>query len=568
MDLFTEISLIVLIAAVVSVVMRLLRQPFIIGYIITGVLVGPYLLNLLKSTEVIELFSKIGITALLFIVGLGLSPKVVKDVGPVSLVTGIGQVVFTSVIGFFIVAYLGFTLLESVYIAVAITFSSTIIILKLLSDKGDVNKLYGKISIGFLLVQDLIATLLLVAISTLTVSPSGQSLFVSVSLTLVKGLLLLLTIFAISNLVLPKFGTFLAKSQELLFIFSLAWGLTIGVLYHKLGLSVEIGALVAGVSLSMTPYSYEIGSRLKPLRDFFIILFFILLGREMVFQNLQIYLGPIIILSVFILVGNPLIVLLLMNILGFKKRVGFLCGLTVAQISEFSLILMALGFKVGHVSKDALSVVTFIGIITIAGSTYLILYAEKIYQKLSRYLTVFEVRKVNRAKFETPHNFEAILAGYHRVGGDFVQLFKSLNLKFLVIDFDPESIKRATQEGVPNIYGDIEDTEFLDELDISQTKLVVSTIPDFEANCLLVDRVRRENKEAIIIILSDDVDEALKLYELGTSYVVMPHFVGAEFASNLIKNYKFEEGLFEKEKSKHREYLQKRKLELSRQLAA
>ena len=376
MDQFYEISLILLFAFVVSTLMRYLKQPLVIGYILTGLIVGPYFFDILHSVEVVELFSKLGITALLFIVGLGLSPKVLKELGIVSAVTGVGQVVFTSVFGYFIGLTLGFNTIESLYIAVALTFSSTIIILKLLSDKGDVHKMYGRIAIGFLLVQDLIATVILVGISGLQSleNATGWMIASDLLLLLLKGFILLIILFFISTKVLSRLSNFIARSQEFLFISSLAWGMAIASLYYKAGLSIEIGALVAGVTLSMTPYAYEISSRLKPLRDFFITLFFILLGYQMVFDNWQMLIIPTIIFSVFILIGNPIIVLILMNMLGYTRKTSFLAGLTVAQISEFSLILIKLGFDIGHLSREIMSMVTLVGIVTIAGSTYMILY--------------------------------------------------------------------------------------------------------------------------------------------------------------------------------------------------
>ena len=287
MEIFQEISLILLLALIVSTVMRYLKQPLIIGYIFTGLIVGPSLLNVLSSTETVELFSKIGITSLLFIVGLGLSPKVIKELGIVSLATGLGQVVFTSVVGYFLGIILGFTPIQAIYISIALTFSSTIIILKLLSDKGDLNKLYGRIAVGFLLVQDLVATIILVIISSISKVDAGSSLALELFLILLKGFVLLIALFYISSFLLKKFTNFLSNSQEYLFIFGLSWGLGIASVYHLLGLSVEIGALVAGVTLSMAPFAVEISSRLKPLRDFFIILFFILLGYNMSFDNWQ-----------------------------------------------------------------------------------------------------------------------------------------------------------------------------------------------------------------------------------------------------------------------------------------
>ena len=557
MEIFQEISLILLLALIVSTVMRYLKQPLIIGYIFTGLIVGPSLLNVLSSTETVELFSKIGITSLLFIVGLGLSPKVIKELGIVSLATGLGQVVFTSVVGYFLGIILGFTPIQAIYISIALTFSSTIIILKLLSDKGDLNKLYGRIAVGFLLVQDLVATIILVIISSISKVDAGSSLALELFLILLKGFVLLIALFYISSFLLKKFTNFLSNSQEYLFIFGLSWGLGIASVYHLLGLSVEIGALVAGVTLSMAPFAVEISSRLKPLRDFFIILFFILLGYNMSFDNWQNLLIPTILFSVFILIGNPIIMQIIMNLLGYKKRVGFMMGLTVAQISEFSLILITLGYTVGHLSKEILSMVTMIGIITISASTYLILYSDKIYQKVEKYLNIFEFRKTPKKYKEIKNDYDAMIFGYRRAGPEFAQIFTEKQYKFLVIDFDPNSVRKLEEKNIKVEYGDMSDLEFLNDLPLSSVKLIVSTVSDFESNYLLLKTLRKVNQDAVVIIIADTLDHSLALYEVGATHVVLSHYIGAHYAANMILQKGHDIKSYDALRNRHIKYLEK-----------
>lgn len=557
MHQFIEVSLILLVALIVSTLMRYLKQPLVIGYILTGILVGPYALNILQSVETVELFSKLGITALLFVVGLGLSPKVLKELGVVATITGLGQVIFTSGIGYIIGLALGFSPLESVYIAVALTFSSTIIILKLLSDKGDVHKLYGKIAIGFLLVQDLVATIALVGISSLTSVNPEASVYVELGIVLGKGLILLVLIMIVSTYILPKLTNFLAASQEYLFIASLAWGMSIAALYYYFGLSVEIGALVAGVALSMAPYVQEVASRLRPLRDFFIILFFILLGSQMVLSNFSNLLTPTILFSAFILIGNPLIVFILLNLMGYTKKTGFMAGLTVAQISEFSLILVKLGFDVGHLSEEILSMVTLVGILTISGSTYLILYSDQIYKKLHKILGYLEFRKVRRKAEKEQHFADAFIFGYKRAGPEFAHVFRELNVQFKVVDFNPETITRLSTLGVNTEYGDASDVEFLAELPMEDVKYVVSTIPDVDTNILLVQAVRRVNQNAIVIIVTDTITHAANLYNSGATYVVLAHYIGAHLAAEMIKKHGSDPKNYESIREDHIKYMLK-----------
>ena len=558
MEILIELGVIIGITVLVAFIMKLLKQPLIIGCILSGIIVGPYILNITNSTGTMSVFAHMGVALLLFIVGLNLNPKVIKDVGKVSLITGLGQVIFTSIVGFSICMLLGFSLITSIYIAIALTFSSTIIIMKLLSDKSAIGTLYGRISIGFLIVQDIIAMLILMIVSSI---PEGIQSGYLVYKTILIGIGLLAGVCLFGIYFLPKITKAIAKSQELLLLFSISWCFILSAVFYSLNFSMEIGALLAGITLSLSPYRYEISSKMRPLRDFFVILFFVLLGSQMVFTNMTKFIYPIILLSGFILVGNPLIVMVLMGILGYTKRNSFMAGLTVAQISEFSLILIALGIKIGHLSNEILSIVTIIGLITIAGSSYMIIHSNKLYFYLSKYLTIFEKKghKIDEHKYHENENYKIILFGYNRIGYDLLNSFKKIKKKFLVVDYDPETIINLAKEGIDCRYGDASDFELLNELNLKGAKMIYSTIPDFDTNIVLINKIKEVNNKAIIIVVSHQIDEAMKLYNQGATYVIMPHFLGGHHASTLIEKYGFNVNNFLKQKIVHMEYLQDRK---------
>jgi Kef-type K+ transport system membrane component KefB/Trk K+ transport system NAD-binding subunit len=546
-EVFNQISLIILLVLGVSLVMRILKQPLIIGYIFSGIIAGPFVLGILPGLDAINIFSEFGIAFLLFIVGLHLSPKVIKEVGKISLITGMGQILFTTLLGYLLAILLGFSTVTALYIAIAISFSSTIIIMKLLSDKGDLDSLYGKISIGFLLVQDLVAILILMIISSFS---SGENFISQVGITFLKGFLLLAILIPISIFLLPRFQNFFARSQEFLFVFSLAWGLGLASLFFYAGLSIEIGALIAGVLLSMSPFSFEISSKMKPLRDFFLISFFLLLGSQMTIGNINELIIPAIFFSIFILVGNPLIVMSLMAIEGYTKKTNFLAGLTVAQISEFSLILIALAAKVGHVSAEILSLMTMVGLITIAGSTYMIMFSDKMYRVLSRNLEIFEKKRVRERK-ASPRKVDAILFGYNRIGFSILNSLKRLKKKYLVVDYNPDTISDLTKLGVPCLYGDVDDEALLAELPLDKTELTISTIPDFDVNALLIEHIRAVNKDAILIVRAHTIEDALVLYKKGANYVLTPHFLGGEYIAKMLSTIKIDSKGYEAEKERH-----------------
>jgi len=547
-DLFIEIGLILIVTTILVAIMHIFKQPLIIAYILSGILLGPYFFNVVRSEEMLVIFSQLGIALLLFIVGLGLNPKVLKEVGKISVITGLSQIAFTSIIGFFISKILGFSTMASIYIAIALTFSSTIIIMKLLSDKRDIDTLYGKISIGFLIVQDLVAVIILMFVSSI---PNGNINIITFAFTkILTGFVLIGFFFIFSILFIRKITDSIAKSQEFLLLFSISWCIAVAALFHQFGFSLEIGALLAGVSLSLTTYRYEISSKMKPLRDFFIVLFFISLGAQMIFADIGQHIIPIIVFSLFILIGNPLIVMVVLGIFGHTKRNGFLAGLTVAQISEFSLILIMMGISMGHLNSEILSLVTAIGLITIAGSTYMILYANPIYNRISKYLTIFEKKELNHDRFKKK-KYNAILFGYNRIGFSILKSLKKINKNFLVIDFNPETISALEKIDIPCRYGDVFDIELLDELPLNKLEMAVSTIPDLETNMLLIETIRAVNENAIIIVRAHQIKEALELYEKGANYVLTPHFLGGEYVAKMIYNEKTNFKGYINEKEQH-----------------
>jgi len=554
---FYELSAVMIVAVAAAGLMTLLRQPLIISYIITGILVSPYFLGLIDGTGSLAIFSHLGIAFLLFMVGLNLNPKIVREVGKVSVLTGLGQFLFTFTVGFFTSQLLGFDVTASLYIAVALTFSSTIIIMKLLSDKGDVETVYGRISIGFLIVQDLIAVLVLMVLSATT---SGDNILLLAFRTALLGLGLIFSLFMVSNYVLPKVMHVIGRTQEYLLLFAIGWCLGLASLFDMLNFSIEIGALLAGVTLSMSPYHFEISSKMKVLRDFFIVLFFIALGSELVVLHVHQYILPIIVFSLLILVGNPLIVMFLMGRLGYTKKNSFFAGLTVAQVSEFSLILVALGIKLGHLGQDILSIMTMVGLITIFGCSYLILYANKVYLLLSPYLKVFERSgaKIDEYRHHKHEQYDIIIFGCNRVAYDLIESLKNLRKKFLIVDYDPEVITCVAQEGFACVYGDISDPETLKEIDLSNSKMIISTLHDLDTNLILVDAVKNTNKDIIIIATSYNVEDSLKLYEEGANYVIIPHFLGGHKTATLLEDYGFDLEKFLQYKVEHVEYLKRR----------
>ncbi len=555
MNLFVMLSIILVVATALAGLMRLLKQPIVIGYILTGLLLGPQAFGLLRSTAEVAIFSQMGIAILLFIVGLHLSPHEVKSLGKNVFLMGILQVVITSGLGFLLASSFGFSPVEGVYFGLALSFSSTIVVLKYLADKKDLEKLYGRIAIGVLLFQDIVAAFALVFSSAFSNGYLGIAPFL---LLLIKNISLILVVSLLSYYVLPLLSSFFARSSEFLFIFSLAWGFGLASLFGYLGFSIEMGALIAGVALSTTPYCQEISSRLKPLRDFFVVIFFIVLGSQIDFASFSKVINPLIFTIIFVVVAKPFVLTLLAQLFGYNTKTAFLSGVSLSQTSEFSLILVMLGVKVGHVRGDVLSLITMVGFISIASSTYLIKYSERIYPIFLPFLKIFG-RRVPVVETIGKTVYDVVLFGCNRSGYDFLHMFKEFGDKFLAVDFDPDIIKELQSNGFNCVYGDAEDAEFLEDIEIGRAKIVISTIPDYEANSFLVSKIRNFNPDTIVILISYSIDDAISLYENGATYVILPHFISGEFAARLTLESGFDINKLHQKRDEHMMYLKQRR---------
>lgn len=546
-DVFSQLSLVIVVAGVVSILMRILKQPLIMGYIITGILVGPAFLHLIHEKDAFETFSEIGIALLLFIIGLELSIATIRRLGKPVFITALALLSVMVSIGYLIGTAMNFTTTEAILTGLALFFSSTIIIAKVLSDKKQLTRLNGQLAIGVILIDDVIATFALLYVTTNT--GGGLGLW-DIGFLILKGVMTAGVLVLLGAKVLPKFTKFIASSQELLFIFALAWGFGVATVVNAIGFSVEVGALFAGVTLAHLPYVHQIGAKLKPLRDFFIILFFISLGESLELNNLTSAIVPALILSAVTLLIKPLVVMTSLGLLRYTKRTSFMTSINLSQISEFSIILIVLAHSAGMVSSQLSAIITLVAIITIATSTYLMKYDDTIFRKFEKHLHLFERSVVD----ESQHRAKAyplVLFGFLNGGDKFLKTFHAMRQRFVVVDYDPEVIEELERKHIEFLYGDATDPELLADIDFEKAKLVVNTIADHYVNIALVRYVHRHNPDAIMICYSNDHNEAAELYKLGASYVMLPHFIGSEQLSSFIHSHGLNKQSFEIYRNKH-----------------
>lgn len=557
-SVFTQLTFILFIALLLSVVLRFLRQPLIIAYMLTGVVVGIFFKDFVGS-ETLLVFSQFGIAFLLFIVGLQLNPSILKDLGGQILKMGILQVIFTSIIGFGVMRILGYGILPSFYMAIALTFSSTVIISKLLSDRGDFTLLYGRLSVGLLLVQDILAILALIILSSVG-KANAISWDIPFWFAVIRIIIICITLFIFMRFILPRFTGLMARNQDILFLFSIVWAIGLASLFKYLGFSMEAGALIAGVSLSSTQYHFEISSKIRPLRDFFIILFFVFLGLQLQPAYIKDVLTNSIFLTLFVLIANPLIMLVIAGWFGYKRRTSFGIGVTMAQVSEFSFILITMGYATGHLNERFITMITVVGILSIIGSVYLVKYQEFFINILDPFLKLFERKNIKEEnKKEKSRDAEIILFGYNRIGFNVAEYCKKEKVKLFVVDHDPDVVVGLDEEGIDAWYGDASSNELIKDIDFNPAKIVISTIPDMSTNLLLLKTVKSKKKNIIFMAVAHQIGEAEELYANKADFVILPHFLGGAYLEDILKKHAFTKIEYSKLKEENIRLLKLRK---------
>ena len=551
-SVFGEVAALLVMAAVIGFIGIILRQPLIVSFIAVGLIAGPSALDVVHSDAQIDLLSELGIAVLLFLVGIKLDVKLIRSLGVVSLLTGLGQVAFTSIFGFLIGLALGLDALTSLYVAVALTFSSTIIIVKLLSDKREIDSLHGQIALGFLIVQDLVVVLAMIVLSAIGIGAGGGHGNGNILLVLLAGVALVAFVALFVRYVATPMTEKLARAPELLVIFAIAQAALFAAIGDFVGLGKEVGGLLAGISLASTPYRETIAARLAPLRDFLLLFFFIALGATLDLSLLGSHVTGAIVFSAFVLIGNPLIVLVIMGAIGYRKRTGFLAGLTVAQISEFSLIFIAMGVTLGHVEDEALGLVTMVGLVTIAVSTYMITYSHQLYAVFEPFLGIFERKGTPSEPTDTTHSqkdpYKIVIFGLGRFGTAIGMRLHKRDIKVLGVDFNPVAVRRWRMLGMEGEYGDASDPEFIGHLPLAGAQWIVATIPmhikgvsyeDTQATLLQV--CRSAGFTGKIVVTSHHGADTEALLTSGADIVLEPFQDAADRAVELLTGSEPEE---------------------------
>ncbi len=546
-----EIGIVIVIAAFFAVLAGALKQPLIPAYILAGMIIGPIGFKIIRDSTFITALSEIGIAFLLFVAGLEMSFKKLREVGKVVGGSGILQVATISALSFFVALLFGFLRIEAIYFAIAIPFSSTALVVKLLADKHKLDTLHARIAIGMLLVQDIIAIIALMVLA------SGSFSFTPIVASISKGVLLALVAVLLSVTVLNPILRFAAKSPELLSLVAIAFCFSFALASYLLGFSIIIGAFIAGLALANSPFKTEIEGRVRPLEAFFVIIFFVTIGMQFLPSGFGKLILPILAFILIVLVGEPVVSMIYVRIFGYTKRTSFLSGLFQAQTSEFSLIVVALGLSLGHISQEIFSMVVLITIITMSLTPYLIKYEYSFYTKFSRFLKFLErLPEKEKLEYVSKKKKDIALFGCHRMGTIFLKAFSHVIHRVVVIDINPNVIKSLMKRKISCIYGDIINPVIFDKINLKGLRLVVSTVPEKLDNLFLIEKVKRVNRNALIFVTADYISDALELYKKGADYVILPQVIGGERGLSFLKRIIKEKKHAIKAKEDHIKYLE------------
>lgn len=536
--LFTDIAIVVAFAAILGIIMVWLKQPSILGYIAAGFLLSTTGYITASSTDTIETLASIGIALLLFLVGLEMNFDKIKHMGWHIIVVSLTQTIVTIGAAFFLLQALGWTGVAAIYLALALSFSSTIIAVKFLTEKKDMSSTYGQIIVGVMLIEDFMAIIALILVGGITAGASAGSTPLLLGTTLAKGIGLFVGAIFISRF-MPRLLKIVGTKAETIFLFSIAWGIGVAALISSkwIGMGIEAGGFLAGLAFARSAEHYEITSKIRWLRDFFIVLFFVLLGSKMIVEGGIIQVLPqAIMISLFVLLVTPIITTATLIRLGYDAKMAVFAGLMTGQISEFGMVLAARGATAGYLSERDVGLVTVVGIMTIVLSSFFITHAEAIYKILKKPLQKISRRKYVRLTTEVGDlSDHVIIVGAHRLGQGLIRSLSAAGQKVVAIDFDKQILKKLDSVGVLTLHGDGTDPEALTAVVISRARLLVSTVPLTEDNAMIYREAKSLNPRIKVVLTANSEWEGKELYELGADYVIMPHYLSGEHLGEILR---------------------------------
>lgn len=546
--LISNIGISIVAATVLAYLGHIFKQPLLLAYIAAGIIIGPKIgLGLISNQEDIKVISEIGLILLLFMIGLEIDIKKLRESGKSLIVTGFSQFILTVAMGLGFFILLGFSIgdgnYDLVYLAVCCGISSTTIVVKILYEKFELDTLAGRITLGVLVFQDLWAIVVL-GIQPNLANPDILEILWSFG----KGGILVVVSLLASRYVLGYVFKSIAKIPELILVASLGWCFFICGVAGYLDLSLEMGALIAGVAISTFPYNLDVIAKIVSIRDFFITLFFVALGMGI--PNPLDNPGLLAIsglAALFLIASRFLSIFPILYSLKNGNRISLLVPINLSQISEFSLVIAAIGLSKGHIGEDVLSIIIFIFVITSVLSTYFIKFSDPLQKFISKSIQKVGIKDISNPPVDkaAESDKEIAILGFYRVASSLISELQLRNDdildKIMVVDFNPNYHQQLDHMGVKTLYGDISHMDTLHHTNLEKAKLVISTIPDTVLkgtdNLKLVRKIQQIAPHAKIVVTAESTSRALKMYNEGADYVLLPRLLAADHLSYFIHNY-------------------------------
>ncbi len=559
--LAANFATIVVVATIIGLLARQTGQPTIIAYILTGLLLGPVMIDVLDvlvgfdavravvgpdlpdlfeaylgvtEDSLVDLMAELGLGFLLFLLGMKMRFDDIRDIlRPITNIA-VGQTVLQTALAFLVAWALGFDPTEILVIALATVFGATPIIVKILTDKDEITSLPGKIDVGVLIVQDIYLVVVLALFSAGSLDNAGE---IATTLAVIFVMMGFIGVFSLlsSRYLLPKLFREIADNKDVFLIVAIAWAFLFIAIAEGFDLSVEVGAFLAGISLAQLPYSKELQDRITPITDFFILVFFASIGLQIEgLGSLLAYWWQAIVASVVLMIGNFWIMFYLIDREGFSVETSFLGSLNMVQVSEFSLVVGALAFTQEYIGSDVLGYLSLMALLTMSVSTYIINYNHAIYARVQPWFARFESEEKKDADL---HEYEghAIAVGYDEVTERVLPLLEERYGEVVVIDRKTEHIEAIEADGrYDYVFGDFRHGEVRKEANLKKADFVLSSSVQVDVNRAVLEEV---NDDATVFVEAERIDDARDLYERGATYVIMSTYLTAEKLDEYVEGY-------------------------------
>jgi Kef-type K+ transport system membrane component KefB/Trk K+ transport system NAD-binding subunit len=548
-NVISSVGIAILAATIMAYIAYIYRQPLLLAYLAAGILIGPGIgFGLITNIDDIETISHFGLILLLFLIGLEIDIKKLKEAGKSLIISGLSQFPITTIIGVGFFLLLGYSFsagkYDLIYLATCCSLSSTAIAVKLLYGQFQLDTLAGRITLGILIFQDIWAIVLL-GIQPNLANPG----IVQILLSFGKGFLLIFLSMMISKFLLPRLFKSIAKVPELVLVSSLGWCFAVCGAAGYFNLSIEMGALIAGVAISTFPYNLDVIAKVVNIRDFFVTLFFVSLGMKIPnpFADISLLITAVI-TSAFLVGSRFLSIFPILYSLKNGLRVSLLTSINLSQISEFSLVIASLGTTAGHITRNTLSIIIFIFVITSILSTYMINYNDSIQKRLAAILTKLGFKDIQSEvpEDEIDYSKEIALLGFHRTASSL--LHEILNMendtgipfkdKLVVVDYNPQVRESLQVMGIKVVYGDISHLDTLHHAGLHDVKIIISTISDSiligTDNLKIIKHMKIICPHAKIIVTAQSINRALKMYAEGADYVFIPQILAARSIMTMV----------------------------------